>query len=103
MADHDRGGEVTIPGAGGGPGRPALPARAVNAGPAAEDDLTEWLGEVSPAATGSTSASKNGSSPAPSGPWWPGARVTACTVVAGLVIGVLAAMAFRHYTRPSAG
>lgn len=29
--------------------------------------------------------------------------MTACTVVAGLVIGVLAAVAFRHYTRPSAG
>lgn len=28
--------------------------------------------------------------------------MTACTVVAGLVIGVLAATAFRHYTRPSA-
>lgn len=29
--------------------------------------------------------------------------MTACTVVAGLVIGVLAALAFRHYTRPAAG
>ena len=29
--------------------------------------------------------------------------MTACTVVAGLVIGVLAAVAFRHYTRPAAG
>jgi len=39
---------------------------------------------------------------APPGPWWPGVRVTACTVVAGLVIGVLAALAYRHYTRPAA-
>ena len=107
MADHDRGGEVTIPGAGGGPERPALPARAVNAGPVAEDDVTEWLGDVGPEAPGTTpgreAADGNGSRPAPPGPWWPGARVTACTVIVGLVIGVLAAVAFRHYTRPSEG
>ncbi|HEX5288051.1 MAG TPA: hypothetical protein VFX25_04220 [Streptosporangiaceae bacterium] len=107
MADHDRGGEVTIPGADGGQGRPVLPARAANAGPAAEDDVTEWLGDVGSQAPGTAPAGDpatgSGTSPASSGPWWPGARVTACTVVAGLVIGVLAAMAFRHYAHPSAG
>jgi hypothetical protein len=107
MADHDRGGEVTIPGAGGGQGRLVPPARAANAGPAAEDDVTEWLGDVGSQASGTAPAGDpangTGTSPAPSGPWWPGARVTACTVVAGLVIGVLAALAFRHYTRPAAG
>jgi hypothetical protein len=105
MADHDRGGEVTIPGAGGGPVRPAPPARAANAGPAAEDDVTEWLGHVTTEATGTTStddpAGGNGPLPAPPEPWWPGARLTAWAVVAGLVIGVLAAVAFRHYPRPS--
>jgi hypothetical protein len=101
MADHDRGGEVTIPGAGGGPVRPAPPARAANAGPAAEDDVTEWLGDVGSEATADTPASGNGSLPAPPEPWWPGARLTAWAVVAGLVVGVLAAVAFRHYPRPS--
>jgi hypothetical protein len=97
MADHDRGGEVTIPGAGGGPERPAPPVRAANAGPVAEDEVTEWLG-----ATGTEPAGPEPAEPAePAGPWWPGTRVTACTVVAGLVIGVLAALAFRHYTRPA--
>jgi hypothetical protein len=107
MADHDRGGEVTIPGAGGGPGRPVLPARAVNAGPVAEDDVTEWLGDAGPEVPGTTPGSEaangNGPPPAPPGPWWPAATVTACTVVVGLVIGVLAAVAFRHYTRPAGG
>jgi hypothetical protein len=107
MADHDRGGEVTIPGAGGGPERPALPARAVNAGPVAEDDVTEWLGgvgsETSGTTPGSEDANGSGPSPVPPGPWWPGARATACAVVVGLVIGVLAAVAFRHYTRPAGG
>src|SRR5579862_789082 len=99
MADEDRGGEVTIPGAGGGPVRPAPPVRAVNAGPAAEDDVTEWLGGVGAEATGDTSASGNGSLPAPPEPWWPGARLMAGAVIAGLVIGVLAVAAFRHYPR----
>ena len=56
MADHDRGGEVTIPGAGGGQGRPVPPARAVNAGPAAEDDVTVWLGDVGSQAPGTAPA-----------------------------------------------
>ena len=101
MADQDRGGEVTIPGAGGGPVRPAPPARAANAGPAAEDDPTEWLAEVGSEATETASASGNGSLPARPEPWWPGVRLTTGAVIVGLVIGVLAGVAFRHYPRPS--
>jgi hypothetical protein len=96
MAGEDRGGEVTIPGTSGGAERPAPPERAVKAGPVAEDDVTEWLG-----AAGTEPARQ---APAESGgPWWPGTRVTACTVVVGLVIGVLAAVAFRHYVRAPGG
>jgi hypothetical protein len=100
MADHDRG-EVTIPGAGGGPGPTAPPARAANAGPVAEDDPTEWLAEVGSEATETASANGNGSLLARPEPWWPGARLTAVAVIVGLVIGVLAGVAFRHYPRPS--
>ena len=103
MADQDRGGEVTIPGADGGPVRPALPARAANAGPVAEDDPTEWLAEVGSEATETASANGNGSLPARPEPWWPGARLTAGAVIVGLVVGVLAGAAFRHYPRPSGG
>jgi hypothetical protein len=94
MADQDRGGEVTIPGAGGGPVRPVPPERAANAGPVAEDDVTEWL-----ASAGAPSSS----GPPPPGPWWPRTPVLACTVIAALVIGALGAAAFRHYTRPPGG
>ena len=92
MADQDRGGEVTIPGAGGGPERPVPPERAANAGPVTEDEVTEWL-----------ASAKAPSGPAPPGPWWPRTPVLACTVIAALVIGALGAAAFRHYTRPPGG
>jgi hypothetical protein len=97
-ADPDHGGEVTIPGAGGGPERPARSARAANTGPVAEDEVTEWLGDLR---SRPADGQQDGLQPDPAGPWWPGARVTACTVAVSLVIGVLAAVAFRHYTRPS--
>lgn len=107
MADQDRGGEVTIHGPGGGPERPAPLARTANAGPVAEDEVTEWLGDAGPVPAGSGPAPgadvRAGSRPVDPGPWWPGAWMTACTVVAGLVIGALAAVVFRHYTSPPAG
>ena len=93
MADQDRGGEVTIPGAGAAPERPVPPVRAANAGPVAEDEATEWLKSAGP---------RSGSGPAPPVPWWPGTPVMACTVIVALLIGALAAAAFRHYTRPPA-
>jgi hypothetical protein len=94
MADQDRGGEVTIPGAGGGPERPVPPERAANAGPVAEDEVTEWL---------ASAGAPSGSAPAPPAPWWPRTQVLACTVIAALVLGALGAAAFRHYTRPPGG
>jgi hypothetical protein len=93
-AGEERGGDVTFPGPGGGPGGPAALARTANAGPAADDDVTEWFGA---AGAGQAGAGQTGP-----GSWWPGTRLTACAVVAGLVIGALGAAAVRHYTRPSA-
>jgi hypothetical protein len=101
-AGEDRGGDVTFPGQ-GGPDRPVPPARAANAGPVAEDEVTEWFGAAGRASAGTGPAAGDEPSPAPPGSWWPGTRVTACAVLAGLVIGALAAAAVRHYTRPSAG
>jgi hypothetical protein len=101
---EDRGGDVTFPGPGGGPARPAPPARPANAGPVAEDEVTEWFGAAGPgpAGTGDEDRDADEPGPVPPGSWWPGTRVTACAVLAGLVIGALAAAAVRHYTRPSA-
>jgi hypothetical protein len=99
-AGDDRGGDVTFPGPGGGPDRPVPPARPANAGPVAEDEVTEWFGAASPGPAGDDPAA--GDDPGPPGSWWPGTMVTACAVLAGLVIGALAAAAVTHYTRPSA-
>ncbi len=87
MADQDRSGEITFPGS-AAPRRPAPPERVANAGPVAEDDVTEWVASAEP--------------PSPPGPWWPRAPVLAWTVTAALIIGALAALAYRHYARPSA-
>jgi hypothetical protein len=102
MADQDRGGEVTWPGAGGDPGRRELPERAANAGPPAEDEVTEWFGTAAAGPDGHLAEAE----PPPGDPGLPvaagpGIRLIACTVVAGLIIGALAAVAFRHYTRPA--
>jgi hypothetical protein len=108
-AGEDRGGDVTFPGSGGGPDRPVPSARTANAGPVAEDEVTEWFGAADAGPTDPGSADPESADTGPAhtaqadtGPWWPGARVTACVVLAGLVIGALGAAAVRHYTRPSA-
>jgi hypothetical protein len=103
-AGEDRGGDVTFPGPGGGPDRPVPPARTANAGPVAEDEVTEWFGaaDAGPADAGHDPAGGEEPGPVPAGSWWPGTRVTACAVLAGLVIGALAAAGVRHYGRPSA-
>ena len=125
MAGEDRGGDVTFPGPGGGPDRPVPSARTANAGPIAEDEVTEWFGaaDAAPTDPGPDGTESAGTGPAQAmqadtgqagtdqadtdqadtGPWWPGARVTACVVLAGLVIGALGAAAVRHYTRPPPG
>jgi hypothetical protein len=130
VAGEDRGGDVTFPGSGGGPDRPVPSARTANAGPIAEDEVTEWFGaadagptDPGPDGTESAGTESAGTEPAKAvqadtdqadtdqadtdqadtGPWWPGARVTACVLLAGLVIGALGAAAVRHYTRPPPG
>jgi hypothetical protein len=106
-AGEDRGGDVTFPGPGGGPDRPVPPARTANAGPVAEDEVTEWFGAADPGPAdaghdpGHDPAGGEEPGPVPAGSWWPGTRVTAGAVLAGLVIGALAAAGVRHYTRPS--
>jgi hypothetical protein len=100
---EDRGGDVTFPGAGGGgPGRPAPPARAANAGPVAEDEVTEWFGAAAPAPGPAGPATGDDPGLTAPGSWWPGTMVTAGAVLAGLVIGALTAAGVRHYSRPSA-
>ena len=97
---EDRGGDATFPGAAAGRDRPVPAARPANAGPVAEDEVTEWFGAVpGPAGTGPTAGDDPGLT-AP-GSWWPGTRVTAGAVLAGLVIGALTAAGVRHYSRPS--
>jgi len=106
MADVDRDGEVTIPGAVGGPGRPVPSERAANAGPVAEDEVTEWLGAAGPVLAGHPPAGSVPAVPGPASPepWWPGIRLITWTVVAGLVIGALSAVVYRHASQlPGSG
>ncbi len=88
--------------------RAALSGRAAFAAPVVEDEVTEWLGtfgESRPAAR-LTSAAGPLSDPQPaetapaSGP---GAVLTALIVIASLVIGSLAVVAFRHLARSPGG
>ena len=139
--DRPAGGEVTIPsvrtgisldqpGRAAEPGRAARPARTPNAGPAAEDEVTEWLGtggrspSGAPAATGTEpagagpsragprpEAARPGASeprsdaagpdqPGPAG--WLGAGIAALIVIPALIIGSLAVVAVRHLARSPA-
>jgi hypothetical protein len=81
-------------------GPPASPARAANAGPMAEDEITQWLGttaqppsSVRPGAAGRPQAG----SPRPAG--GSRARLAAMLVVVVLFAGVLAAAAIRYSDR----
>ena len=109
------------------PGRAVRPARTPNAGPVAEDEVTEWLETAgrSPSATGAKappgagpshpgprleagrpgageprSAAAGPDQPGPAG--WLGAGIAALIVIPALVIGSLAVVAVRHLTGPPA-
>jgi hypothetical protein len=120
--DKAVGSEVTIPsvrtgirpdqpGRATGPGRAAPPARTPNAGPVAEDEVTEWLGTASgsPAAAAATKGEPPGAEPrsaepdVPESASWLGAGIAALIVVPALVIGSLAVVAVRHLTGTRTG
>jgi hypothetical protein len=127
--DRPAGGEVTTPsvrtgvsvdqpGRAAEPDRAAQPVRAANAGPVAEDEVTEWLGtagrspSAAPAATGAEvppgvgpppvaeprSAEAGPDHPGPAS--WLGAGIAALVVILALVIGSLAVVAVRHLAGP---
>jgi hypothetical protein len=119
--DKQAGSEVTIPSVRTGisldqpgratePDRAAQPVRAANAGPVAEDEVTEWLGtagrspSAAPAATGAgapTAArprSARGGADHPEPASWLGAGIAALIVIPALVLGSLAVVAVRHLT-----
>ena len=91
-------GRATEPGRAAEPDRAAQPVRTPNAGPAAEDEVTEWLGR--PGASESRSAAGEPDRPGPAD--WLGAGIAALIVIPALVIGSLAVVAVRHLTGPSA-
>ena len=108
--------------------RAAQHVRAANAGPVAEDEVTEWLGtagrspSAAPAATGGKtppaagpppaaaprsaeprSAEPRSAEPGPDHPGpvgWLGAGIAALVVIPALVIGSLAGVAVRHLAGP---
>jgi hypothetical protein len=111
VRDQDRptGGEVTSPSVRTGTsfdetGRAAQPVRVPNAGPVAEDDVTEWLGTAGeprlsaarPSAAPSAAAGPGHPGPAS----WLGARIAALVVIPALIIGSLAVVVVRHLTGP---
>ncbi len=111
--DRPTGGEVTTPsvrtgisldqpGRAAEPGRGAQPARTPNAGPVAEDEVTEWLGPRPeagrPGASEPRSAAAGPDQPESAG--WLGARIAALVVIPALVIGSLAVVAVRHLAGP---
>ncbi len=75
------------------PNRAAQPVRTPNAGPVAEDDVTEWLGTV-----GRSAAAAGPAHPGPAS--WLGAGIAALVVIPALVIGSLAVVVVRHLTGP---
>jgi hypothetical protein len=117
--DKPAGGEVTTPSVRTGislgrPGRAAepdhvaQPVRTANAGPVAEDEVTEWIGTAGkspqaatpPSAAGPASAAAPDAEPESAS--WLGARLAALIVITALVIGSLAVVAVRHLTGTSA-
>jgi len=122
MAEDDRGSDLPQRVRGAAPAEPpAQPERTANAGPIAEDDITEWLesaklpsaAEPSPAGKPSP-AEKAGTAVKPSSAARPPAatrtrgrprtRLAVQVVIVVLVIGTLAVAAVRHFARtPGSG
>jgi hypothetical protein len=106
MGDEDRGRELPqpVPGAPRAGPLAAAPARIPNAGPVAEDEVTEWVGlrreAGRPGAGEPRSAAAGPDQPGPAG--WLGAGIAALIVIPALVIGSLAVVAVRHFTGPPA-
>ena len=95
MADEGRGSE--------------LPQRVRNAGPVAEDEVTEWLGTtgkspeaappgVTPPGAAAEAGTGSASDAEPESASWLGAALAALIVIPALVIGSLAVVAVRHFT-----
>ena len=113
--DQDRptGGEVTTPSvrAGSGRGGTSLPdarggragsadaaqerARAANAGPLTEDEVTEWIGTAGKSPEAAPDVAPDAE---PESASWLGAGLAALIVIPALVIGSLTVVAVRHFT-----
>jgi hypothetical protein len=89
------------------PGRPVHPERPANAGPVAEDEVTEWLeGAAGPRPAVRLRPGQRGPSPhGTAGPVPPGRflALLAVLLVTAFAAGSLAVVAVRHFTRPQAG
>src|SRR5690242_11470010 len=96
----------------GAPAAPVLSPRAPNAGPVAEDEVTEWLGTagkspeaappgVTPPGAAAEAGARFASDAEPESASWLGAALAALIVIPALVIGSLAVVAVRHFTAPS--
>jgi len=104
--DRPAGGEVTTPSVRGGNGprgggragsadTAQERARAANAGPLTEDEVTEWIGTA-----GKSQEAAPGVAPdaEPESASWLGAGLAALIVIPALVIGSLTVVAVRHFT-----
>jgi hypothetical protein len=108
MADEGRGSES--PQRGRAVGVEQEPPHAPNAGPVAEDEVTEWLGtagrspEAAPPGAAGEVGTGSASDAEPESASWLGAGLAALIVIPALVIGSLAVVAVRHFTgAPTSG
>jgi hypothetical protein len=86
--DRPAGGEVTTPS-----------ARAANAGPLTEDEVTEWIGTAGKSPEAAPAVIPEAAPDAePESASWLGAGLAALIVIPALVIGSLTVVAVRHFT-----
>ena len=96
-----------------GPERAAQPVRTANAGPVAEDEVTEWLASAEPGSAETRSAKPPSAEPPSAEPpsaerrpdhpgpaGWLGAGIAALVMIPALVIGSLAVVVVRHLSGP---